>query len=117
MPIAVPKHWFRKQDYRLVQKKSGDGLEPWERSLYDGLFDNRTEVLLSELKTTFAHTIIEARKQLYTESATNAWFAGDPEKTRNYWSSAGILVAHRIEDFGVEAAARTLLAPRQVHQG
>src|SRR5438067_9374471 len=89
----LPKHWFRKQDYKLVQKKSGDGLEPWERSLYDGLFDNRTEVLLSELKTTFAHTIIEARKALYTESATNEWFAKDPEKTRSYWSSAGILVA------------------------
>src|SRR5438477_1742226 len=89
----LPKHWFRKQDYRLVQKKSGDGLEPWERSLYDGLFDDRTEVQLSELKTTFAHTIIEARKQLYAESATNAWFAGDPEKTRSYWSSAGVLVA------------------------
>src|SRR5438067_1336326 len=42
---------------------------------------------------TFAHTIIEARKGLYTESATNEWFASDPEKTRSYWSSAGVLVA------------------------
>jgi uncharacterized protein (TIGR04222 family) len=89
----LPKHWFRKQDYRLVQKQPGDGLEPWERTLYDGLFDNRAEVQLSDLKTTFAHTIIEARKALYSESATNEWFASDPDKTRTWWSSAGILVA------------------------
>ena len=88
----IPKEgWFGKADWKLVQLKKGGDLLAYERLLLDdGLFEDKTEVLLSELKDRFAGRMHTVQEALYDEVVKRGWFTSSPESQRNNWLAFGI---------------------------
>lgn len=79
------------RDYKLVQLRESDGaLFPYEAMLLDDLFKGRTEVAMSDLKTTFASSMAAVQKQLYTNVTHLGWFRSNPQMARASWAGAGI---------------------------
>lgn len=83
--------WFRKADWRLVEADpSRDGLLGYETLLMDGLFDGRHEVLVSDLKGTFARDYEKVETAIYADGQSRRWFADRPDHTRARWLGLGI---------------------------
>ncbi|WP_147525050.1 DUF2207 domain-containing protein [Cellulomonas timonensis] len=78
------------KDWTLVRLRGAEGLIDFERSLYDGLFTGRSEVTLSELKTTFAATMASVQSGLYEEVIARGWFRTSPAVVRMHWRWAGL---------------------------
>lgn len=88
--------------YLLVEEEEGRGdwtlrkikrpvndLQPYEQLLYDGLFDGRETVKLSDLGGTFSAKLAEVRRALYADMVTQGWFARRPDAVRSRWTIAG----------------------------
>jgi uncharacterized membrane protein YgcG len=88
----VPKEgWFGKADWRLLQLKKGTDLLEYERLLLDGgLFQDETEVLLSDLKNRFAGRMHTVQQALYDETVKQGWFTSSPQSMRQRWLAIGI---------------------------
>jgi hypothetical protein len=83
------------QDWEISKLTDGDpAFLPYERKLFDSLFDERTSVKLSELKYTFAKDLAEVQQQLYGDMVTQGWYRRSPAATRLIarWVAAGLLV-------------------------
>ncbi len=92
----VPKEgWFGKADHRFVSLRDDDGsLLAYERMLLDGLFKGgRQEVLLSDLKDSFASTLQKIKSSLYAETVRQKWFTQRPDKTRTRWIAIGAAIS------------------------
>jgi len=91
----VPKTWiFGSTDYELVStKKDAAELLQYERSLLEKLFAGRESVALSDLKNDFYTSLAEVKKDLYKDVVQKGFFLADPEKIRNWYRVAGIIVA------------------------
>ncbi|MGH8895323.1 MAG: DUF2207 domain-containing protein, partial [Actinomycetes bacterium] len=87
-------HWFTSRDWRLVRLPGGTGdLLPYERTLYDGLFESGTEVLLSSLKKQFRARLQQVQTALYEDVTRAGWFRGRPDRVRGWWQAAGLGLA------------------------
>ncbi|MDQ1600460.1 MAG: hypothetical protein QOD68_1934, partial [Actinomycetota bacterium] len=74
-------HWFSSRDWRLEKLTGGTGeLLPFERELYNGLFQSGDQVLLSSLKKTFAARMAKVQTALYLDVTRAGWFRGRPDK-------------------------------------
>ena len=83
---------FHKADWTLTKLKDHDDTTlPYENKLFQGLFNNRDEVKLSELKNTFATTLHKVQGQLYDDSVTHGWFARRPDRVRATYLGLGIV--------------------------
>jgi len=81
---------FAKKDWNLTKTaKAPDDLLPYERIVYDGLFDGRDGVLLSELRTHFSTELRGAEAALYRDSVAHGWFARRPDFIRNMYGLIG----------------------------
>lgn len=99
----IPREgWFGKPDWRLTKLREPKGLLPYERALLDGLFGHGDEVLLSELRATFAERLKRVEDLLYDDMVKHGWYVMRPDKARGRWSviaflaiavSGGILAA------------------------
>ena len=87
--------WFRKGDWRLVRTDPppDDTLLGYERMLLEGLFDGRSDVLVSDLKGTFAKTYQAVETGVYADGQSRRWFANRPDHTRHAWLGGGIALA------------------------
>ncbi|MBI2237270.1 MAG: DUF2207 domain-containing protein [Actinobacteria bacterium] len=86
----IPKEgWFGKPDWRLVRRKAPEGLLEYERLLLEGLFEDGSEVELSELRTEFSQRFKKVQDALYDEAVAKRWFARRPDKVRRFWSGSG----------------------------
>jgi len=74
-------------------------LELYEGTILEGLFASGDEVKLSDLKQHFYLTLHKAQRELYGDSVTRKWFAGDPQRVRQLYVGAGIVA------LGLAAAA------------
>jgi uncharacterized protein (TIGR04222 family) len=83
---------FSKKDWTLHKTavKPTD-LALYERTVYDGLFEGRDAVNVSELKQHFIDTLRSAEGQLYQESVGEGWFSRRPDTTRWLYVGFGIL--------------------------
>lgn len=82
-----------RMDYRLVKLKEADsGLVAFERTLFEALFANRTEVTLSDLKTTFASSMAQVQGELYEDVTTLGWFRRNPKSARGRWAVIGMVL-------------------------
>lgn len=90
--IAKKRGWFGKPDWNLTKLKPGDDLRPYERLLLDGLFENRAEVKLSELRNTFAARLHKVESALYDDALQQGWFVGRPDRIRLRWRIIGAIV-------------------------
>ncbi|QTE30366.1 DUF2207 domain-containing protein [Pengzhenrongella sicca] len=85
----------RGADWQLVRLRTATAeLAPYERTLFDAIFDDRKRITLSELKTTFAASMATVQKELYEDVTTRGWFRGNPSTVRTRWyvAGAGLLV-------------------------
>ncbi len=88
----IPKRgWFGKPDWRLIRQPApGDELLTYERMLLDRLFSSGDEVMLSELKNTFASKLKEVQGSLYADAVRRRWFLGRPDRVRAVWLGLGV---------------------------
>ncbi len=86
--------WFRRADWKLVETDpSREDLLGYERLMMDGLFDGRHEVLVSDLKGTFASDYQKVETAIYSDGQSRRWFADRPDQTRARWLGLGIALA------------------------
>jgi hypothetical protein len=85
---------FKKKDYELTRLEGGDDLLPYERKLFDSLFESGSPVKLSDLKNKFHDDLKEVKTKL-TDDVTKElkFFPRSPEETRTRFQTAGIVVA------------------------
>ncbi|WP_448059626.1 DUF2207 domain-containing protein [Cellulomonas hominis] len=82
------------KDWTLVQLTAPDAsLLPFETTLLTEVFDGRSTVKLSELKTTFAASMGRVQDGLYEHVTTNGWFRANPKNVRAAWVAAGLALA------------------------
>ncbi len=88
----IPKKWFLgKPDWRLARlPEAADTLLTYERTLLDGLFEDGDDVLLSELKRTFAARLTKVKDALYADVVDRRWFLKRPDRIRQTWTGIGI---------------------------
>lgn len=89
-----PRQTYDTPDWRLVKlpKAPLGSLLPYERELYDAIFDGRDAVLLSQLRGSFATRLDKVRDALYQDVVTQGWFARRPDSVRSRWTTAGVVV-------------------------
>jgi uncharacterized protein (TIGR04222 family) len=101
----IPKEgWFGSDDWRLIEAVPAPqgGLHRYEQKLFNAIFEGRSEVLLSDLKTTFSADLAKVQELLYRDVTENGWFRGNPSSVRLKWQLAAGAVA-------VAGAALTVL--------
>jgi hypothetical protein len=67
-----------------------DDLFPYERTLFDALFDGRDAVRLAELGGTFAADLARVRGALYDDVVRQGWFVRRPDSVRTRWTTVGM---------------------------
>src|SRR2546428_5457858 len=81
---------YGKKDWNLTKTAMApDDLLPYERIVYDGLFDGRDGVLLSELRTHFMTELRGAEAALDRDSVARGWLARRPDFIRNMYGLIG----------------------------
>jgi len=84
---------FDKTDYYLRKVKGPDAnVSPFERELMERLLGGTAGVRVSDLKNKFYAYLPELKKALYGELTRKKYFLSSPEKVRNSYLVAGILV-------------------------
>ena len=105
------KHIFASRDWRLTQQRQPDAdLLTYERTLLESLFNGRSEVLVSELKRTFATDLKKVEGQLYDDVVKSGWFRRRPDRTRGLWGFLGVVAV-------LAGAGLTYLLARYTHAG
>ena len=84
--------FFRKRDWRLVKVPKDEPLQRYERTLYDGLFRDGEQVLISELHNEFAPRMQSVEKQLMDDAMNQGWFRHRPGTVKALWFVLGLLV-------------------------
>ncbi|MEV0581434.1 DUF2207 domain-containing protein [Nonomuraea sp. NPDC050310] len=81
-------------DWMLVKRPNApvNALLPYERALYDAIFDGRDAVLLSDLSGSFAKNLGAVRDALYADVVTQGWFARRPDTERTRWTTVGVIL-------------------------
>ncbi len=89
-----PRQTYDTPDWCLVKLPGAPvgQLLPYERALYDAIFDGRDRVLLSELHGSFAARLSSVRDALYQDVVAQGWFARRPDSTRSRWTTLGLAV-------------------------
>jgi uncharacterized membrane protein YgcG len=86
-------HWFSSRDWQLVKlRQEEDGLLPYEKELFRGLFHSGPTVKLSELKKKFAARLAKVQTKLYEDVTKAGWFRGRPDQVRARWTVAGFVL-------------------------
>jgi len=85
---------------RTVGRAHPEALQPYERTIFDGLFgedamdatetEPTDEVKLSALKQHFYTTLAKAQRELYADSVSRKWFAADPQRVRQIYAGLGV---------------------------
>ncbi|WP_327043583.1 DUF2207 domain-containing protein [Microbispora sp. NBC_01189] len=89
-----PRQTYEAPDWCLVKLPGapiGD-LLPYERALWDAVFDGRDRVLLSQLHGSFAARLTAVRDALYQDVVNQGWFARRPDSVRSRWTTLGVAV-------------------------
>jgi uncharacterized protein (TIGR04222 family) len=85
--------WFGQGDWLLrALDKAPDDLHTYEHSLHTAIFAGGPEVLLSDLKGTFATSLAQVQSELYDDAVDQGWFVTRPDHIRAMWTGIGIAV-------------------------
>jgi uncharacterized membrane protein YgcG len=108
----LPKKWLLgKPDWKLTRLSAdADALLPYERALLNGLFQDGTEVELSDLRKTFAARLQKVKDALYKDVVDRKWFRHRPDQVRMVWYGIGTVVLLAGIGITVLLAVRTKLA-------
>lgn len=85
---------FTSTDYFLSKVKEPDeNLNPFERELMENLFsDSPSGIFVSDMKNKFYKNLPTLKDTLYKELVGKKYFLRSPEKVRNLYMTAGILI-------------------------
>jgi uncharacterized membrane protein YgcG len=87
--------WFSSSgsDYRFVKLRDPNGLKPFERRLFDQLFEGGVgSVLLSDLREKFYPVLPAVKDELYRTLSRNKYFDGHPEVMRTGYMAVGLVL-------------------------
>jgi uncharacterized protein (TIGR04222 family) len=86
--------FLRSGDWKLVEvtPAPAEQLHDYETKLFNAIFQGRSEVLLSDLKTTFSGDLAKVQEMLYDDVTRQGWFRGNPSSVRTRWMVYGILL-------------------------
>jgi hypothetical protein len=102
---------WSQQDWELSKLTDGDAdFLPYEKELFDALFDGRDRVRLSELKDTFATDLRRVQEQLYADMVDRGWYRLSPEHTRKVARGAAFIAVAVSIGLTVLLAAYTQVA-------
>ncbi|GAA0394314.1 hypothetical protein Acor_66220 [Acrocarpospora corrugata] len=89
-----PRETYDAPDWLLVKlpKAPVASLLPYERALYDSVFDLRDEILLSQLHGGFTTGLGRVRDALYRDVVKQGWFIRRPDSVRSRWTVLGVAV-------------------------
>ncbi|MEV4103504.1 DUF2207 domain-containing protein [Nonomuraea sp. NPDC049649] len=89
-----PRQAYDAPDWMLVRLPHAPAhtLLPYERALYEAIFDGRDAVLLSQLSGTFAAHLGKVRDALYADVVRQGWFARRPDTERTQWTTIGVVL-------------------------
>ena len=91
--VAGEGGFLHKPDWKLTKKKDPDAeLKDYEKKLLDALFEDGTEVKLSDLQYTFAARMNEVQQALTEDATSRGWFVRLPSVVRMQWGCLGVLV-------------------------
>ncbi|MBF8186770.1 DUF2207 domain-containing protein [Nonomuraea sp. K274] len=87
-----PRQTYDAPDWVLVRQPNAPVKEllPYERALYDAIFEGRDAVLLSQLSGSFATHLGKVRDALYADVVKQGWFARRPDTERTRWTTIGV---------------------------
>ncbi|MEV5413358.1 DUF2207 domain-containing protein [Thermopolyspora sp. NPDC052614] len=90
-----PRQTYDAPDWVLVKRPNApvDGLLPYERALYEAIFDGRDAVPLSHLRGTFTAELGKVRDALYQDVVRQGWFSHRPDTVRSRWTTAGVIIS------------------------
>ncbi len=92
--VGGPDVRERDREWRLVRTDKPDtDLLDFEHRLLSALFADRSDVTLSDLRTTFASSLARVQSMLYEDVTERGWFSGNPRWVRARWVAAGIALA------------------------
>ena len=85
---------FRSGDWKLIESTPAPTvkLHDYETVLFNAIFQGRSEVLLSDLKTTFKSDLEKVQQMLYEDVTEQGWFRGNPSSVRTRWAVYGVLL-------------------------
>jgi hypothetical protein len=89
---------FRSGDWRLIEVtddaagRPQEKLHDYETKLFNSIFQGRSEILLSDLKTTFKSDLEKVQEMLYDDVTRQGWFRGNPSSVRTRWAVYGVLL-------------------------
>jgi uncharacterized membrane protein YgcG len=91
----ISKTWILgKPDWKLVRLtppgETEEDLLRYERTLLSKLFSTGDEVLLSDLKNTFATSLKAVQDAMYRDVVERGWFRERPDKVRARWVGIGL---------------------------
>ncbi|MEV0622909.1 DUF2207 domain-containing protein [Nonomuraea sp. NPDC050404] len=89
-----PRQTYDAPDWMLVKLMNApvNTLLPYERALYEAIFDGRDAVLLSQLSGSFAAHLGKVRDALYADVVRQGWFARRPDTERTRWTTIGVIL-------------------------
>ena len=102
--------WFASDDWKLTRLKPGDGLAPYETTLFDGLFRDGEEVKFSDLRQKFAERLTQVQALLYRELVDRDWYHRSPKDTRAMWLGIGVVATVAAVALAVVCAVFTSFA-------
>lgn len=91
----IERPWYLGgRDWELEKRKTSGQLRNWERILRDALFPDGNTSKLSELKGKrgVAKSIRSVQEELYREATRAGWFPRRPDRERQRWLLAGLVV-------------------------
>lgn len=81
------------KDWELVALDADRStLVGFEAKLFDELFEARSSVKLSDLKTTFAASMALVQTGLYEDVTNRGWFSHNPRTVRREWAGVGAVL-------------------------
>ena len=81
---------FGGRDWLITRKDAKKALQPYEQTIYDGLFTAGDETNLSTLRRHYYMALAKAQRELYGDAMQRNWFFGDPSKVRATYAAVGV---------------------------
>ena len=105
----LPRPEFGRSDWLLRRRHpAGDELLRYEREVFEAVFADGDDVLVSELESRGRDRLAGVRGLLYDDVVGQGWFVERPDSVRSRWTTAGwVLVAAGVVLTGVLAAVST----------
>jgi uncharacterized membrane protein YgcG len=86
----VPGASPRRPDWKLTKRKEPDDLQEYEHALMEGLFEDGTELELSDLRYKFAARMARVREALAEDAMAKGWFTKPPGAVRLGYGALGL---------------------------